>query len=147
MNSNINSSINKNLYKLFLIFIKYIPLILSIAFVSNFICNYFNIIAPVIAYIGGVSFIFIILLYLISFVFKFCYLYRVPLHYITVSNIIGIMRQCNIITFTVLGMYRLYFIVTGIALVVYVCLMYKNRNKPKIDPIKQLCETYCDCNC
>lgn len=144
-NANIDKSINKTLYKIFLIFIKYIPVILSINFICNLICNYFRLSLTLFSYLGGVSFIFIILLYLLSFVFKFCYLYRIPLHYITLGNVIGSLRQFNIITLPVLGMYRLYFIITGISLVVYVCLMYKNRNKPKVDPIKQLCENYCDC--
>ena len=143
----IKANINKYVYKIFLSIIKYIPTLLSVIFIINFICNYMNIIIPAISYFVGVSFVFILLLYLISFVFRFCYLYRVPLHYITASNIIGVLRQFNVITLPVLGMYRLYFIITGITLVVYVCLMYKNRNKPKVDPIKQLCETYCDCNC
>ena len=43
-------------------------------------------------------------------------------------------------------MFRLYFILFGIMLIIYIWLMYKNRNNPKVDPIKQLCETYCDCN-
>lgn len=138
---------NKNLYKIFLSIVKYIPLILSICFIINLILRYFKIVSPIIAYFGGASFLFIIVLYLISFVFKFCYLYRIPLHYITINNIFGIFYKCGIITFSIINMYRLYFILTGIVLIVYIWLMYKNRNNPKIDPIKQLCETYCDCNC
>ena len=44
-------------------------------------------------------------------------------------------------------MYRIYFIITGLVIVLFIFIMYKNRNNPKVDPIKQLCETYCDCNC
>lgn len=142
-----NQNINKYFYKLLLSIIKYIPVFLSIVFIINFICNYLNIILPIIPYFVGVSFLCIILLYLLSFVFRFCYLYRIPLHYITLSTVIGILKQLGIITLSAIGMFRLYFILTGIALIVYVWLMYKNRNNPKVDPIKQLCETYCDCNC
>jgi hypothetical protein len=138
---------NKNLYKIFLSIVKYIPLILSICFIINLILRYFRIASPIIAYFGGASFLFIVVLYLISFVFKFCYLYRIPLHYITINNIFGIIYKCGIITFSIINMYRLYFILTGIVLIVYIWLMYKNRNNPKVDPIKQLCDTYCDCNC
>ena len=142
-----NHNINKYFYKLLLSIIKYIPIFLSIVFVVNLICNYLNIVLTIIPYFVGVSFLFIILLYLLSFVFRFCYLYRIPLHYITLSTSIGMLKQLGIITLNALGMYRVYFIITGIALIIYVWLMYKNRNNPKIDPIKQLCETYCDCNC
>ena len=44
-------------------------------------------------------------------------------------------------------MLRIYFILFGIMSIAYIWYMYKNRNNPKVDPIKQLCETYCDCNC
>lgn len=138
---------NKNLYKLFLIIIKYIPVTLSVCFIVNLIFRYFKLVTPALAYFGGTSFLFIAVLYLISFVFKFCHLYRIPLHYITISNFIGILYQYKIITLSIMNMYIIYLIIAGIAIVVYVWLMYKNRNNPKIDPIKQLCETYCDCNC
>lgn len=142
-----NRTLNKYVYKILLSIIKYIPILLSICFIINFICSYFNVILVGIQCFIGVSFLFIILLYLLSYVFKFCYLYRLPLHYITLSSIIGVLKQFGVITLSALGMYRLYFIIAGIALIVYVWLMYKNRNNPKVDPIKQLCETYCDCNC
>lgn len=138
---------DKTLYKVFLSVIKYVPILLSILFIMNLIFMYFRLELPIIAYFGGTSFIFIIVLYLMSFVFKFCTLYRLPIHYITISNIIGILYTHGIITISTINMYILYLLFTGIILVIYVWLMYKNRNKPKIDPIKQLCETYCDCNC
>lgn len=143
----INRTLNKYVYKILLSIIKYIPISVSLCFIINFICNYFTITIIGIQCFMGVSFLFILLLYLLAYVFKFCYLYRLPLHYITASSIIGTLQQFNVITLSSLYMYRLYFIFTGICLVVYVWLMYKNRNNPKIDPIKQLCETYCDCNC
>jgi hypothetical protein len=40
-------------------------------------------------------------------------------------------------------MYRIYFTLTGIMVVAYIWFMYKNRNNPKIDHIKQLCDNYC----
>jgi hypothetical protein len=108
---------------------------------------YFRLKLPIIAYFGGTSFLFIIVLYLISYVFKFCTLYRLPIHYIVISNLIGILYSYGLITLSIMNMYILYLLLTGIAIIIYVWLMYKNRNNPKIDPIKQLCETYCDCNC
>lgn len=139
------SNISKNLYKIFLGFTKYIPLFLAILFITNTICTYHKIYNPIIYYFGGTSFIFIILLYLISWVFQFCHLYRIPLHYVTLSNIIGISDSYGLIPLDNLNMTRVYFIIAGIAAVAYVWVMYKNRNKPKVDHIKQLCDTYCNC--
>lgn len=139
--------INKYLYKILLSFIKYTPIVLAIVIVLNFILNFLGIEITILTYIFGVSATLIILLYLLSFVFRFCQLYRIPLHYITITNIISCLYKLGIFTITVINLYRLYFIIAGIVAIVYVIFMYKNRNNPKVDPIKQLCETYCDCNC
>ena len=138
-------NINKYLYKIFLTFTKYIPIILSLVFISGTVCSYFELSVPIISYFGGVSFLFIILLYLISLVFKFCHLYRIPLHYVTLGNCVGILDGYGLIPLDNVVISRIYFILTGIAVVIYIWFMYKNRNKPKIDHIKQLCDNYCDC--
>ena len=137
--------ISKNLYKIFLAFTKYLPLTLAILFVVNIVCAYFKVSIPIIYYFGGTSFIFIILLYLISWVFQFCHLYRIPLHYVTLSNTIGIVDSYGLIPLDNINIARIYFIITGIAAIAYIWFIYKNRNKPKIDHIKQLCDSYCDC--
>lgn len=142
-----NHNISKYIYKIFLGYAKYIPIIVSILYILNIICQYLKTTVPILIYLGGVSFIFITLLYLISFVFQFCYLYRLPLHYVTLGNIIGIIDKHLTLSLSNIALFRIYFIMFGIMLIAYIWLMYKNRNNPKVDPIKQLCETYCDCNC
>ena len=142
-----NTNINKTLYKIFLSIVKYIPIIIASLFITNNTLIYFNVLIPILTYIGGTSLIFLLVLYLMSWIFKFCYLYRLPLHYITIGNTIGILDRLFKFSISNIGMLRIYFILFGIMLIAYVWLMYKNRNNPKIDPIKQLCETYCDCNC
>lgn len=142
-----DANINKTLYKIFLSIVKYIPIILSLIFISHNVCVYFRITTILFTFLEGTSIIFIIVLYLVSWIFKFCYLYRLPLHYITIGNIIGVLDRLFKFSISNIGMLRIYFILFGIMLIVYIWLMYKNRNKPKVDPIKQLCETYCDCNC
>ena len=125
------SNINKNLYKIFLGCTKYTPITLSVVFVLNLISNRCGIMIPLLSYFGGVSFVFIMLLYLISLVFQFCYLYRIPLYYITAGNIIGIMDKYKLIPLDVLGMYRLYFILTGLAVICYIWLTYKSKHKTR----------------
>lgn len=140
-------SISKKLYKILLILVKFIPITLSVIFILYNTLAAMGIVAPILLYIGGSSFIFIILLYLLSWVFQFCYLYRIPLHYVVGSNIIGIIDRVFKIPISNIGMLRIYFVLFGIMLVVYIWLMYKNRHNPKVDPLDKLCETYCDCNC
>lgn len=139
----LNPSISKYLYKTFLIVTKYIPIILALVFVTTLIFNYLGKTVPILAYFGGVSFVFIGLLYLMSFVFQFCHLYRIPLHYVTIGNSIGIADTWLHFPISAMGMYRIYFTLTGIMVVAYIWFMYKNRNNPKIDHIKQLCDNYC----
>lgn len=142
-----STNIDKNLYKIFLALVKYIPIAIALIFTTHQILMYLKILNPILMYLGGTSFVFIVLLYTLSFVFKFCSLYRIPLHYVTIGNIIGVLDSFLKFPISNLSMFRLYFILFGIMLIIYIWLMYKNRNNPKVDPIKQLCETYCDCNC
>lgn len=139
-------NINKSLYKIFLICTKYTPITLAVLYIINLYCNYCGLVVPLLMYIGGVSFMFIGLLYIMSWVFQFCYLYRIPLHYITIGNVIGILNKSLSYPIDALMMFRIYFILSGVMIVCYIWFIYKNRNNPKIDHIKQLCETYADCN-
>lgn len=140
-------NINKKLYKILLILVKYIPITLAIIFIVQNVFVYMNLTNPILLYLGGSSCIFVVLLYLLSWVFQFCHLYRIPLHYVVISNTIGLLDHIFKFSVSNLCILRVYFVLFGIMLIVYVWLMYKNRNNPKVDPIKQLCETYCDCNC
>lgn len=121
-------------------------MLLALIFAINTALNYIEIISPILAYIGGTSFIFIVILYIISYVFKFCYLYRIPLYYITLTNIIGVIDKYMILSLSNIALYRLYFIITGITIIAYIAYAYYNRNDAKIDYIKNLCERY-NCLC
>lgn len=140
-----NTTINKYLYKIFLICTKYLPITLAVLFVINLICNHYKLSFSFLVYFGGVSFSFLGLLYLMSWVFQFCHLYRIPLYYITIGNIIGVFNKefPNVIP-SIIAV-RVYFIITGIMLLIYIWFMYKNRSNPQVDYIKQLCENYCGC--
>lgn len=136
-------NINKYLYKVFLTCVKYTPITLSICFILNLVCNYYRISCPILSYIGGVSFIFIALLYLMSWVFQFCYLYRIPLHYVTIGNLLGLGNKVLGHPISSINMYRVYFILTGITIVSYIWFASTNRHNPKINYIHQLCDLYC----
>ena len=140
-----NQSLNKYLYKVFLIVTKYTPITLSLLFVINLFCNYYKVSMPILSYLGGASFIFLALLYLMSWVFQFCHLYRIPLYYITIGNIIGLLNYWFDYPVRAVVMARIYCILTGVMIFIYIWLVYKNRNKPKVDRIKQLCDSFCDC--
>lgn len=140
-----DKTINKNLYKVFLIILKYTPIVLMLLFIIGFIFSILNISMFVITCIGGTSLITLGILYMLSYIFKFCYLFRLPLHYITITNTISIVNVIFELSLSTLFMFKLYLLFAGIVLVWYIYMVYKNRNKPKKDYIKDLCERYCEC--
>lgn len=136
-------TLSKQLYKVFLICLRFTPITLAINFIASLICNYYKIYCFFFLYFGGVSFIFLGLLYLMSWVFQFCHLYRIPLHYVTICNIIGLTDKWTHYAINVLTLYRMYGIITGIALLLYVWFVYKNRDKNTIQHVKHLVDRMC----
>jgi hypothetical protein len=142
-----NAHVNKYLYKIFLVGLKFTPITLFIIFIIGFILNIFGIPTFWVTWIGGTSLITLTLLYVLSYLFKFCYLFRIPLHYITVVNAIAIINKIFVLSSSAIFMLHIYFILAGITLVIFIYYIYKNRNNPQPDPIIELCKKYCDINC
>lgn len=140
-----NISVNKNLYKLFLFIIKIIPNILACIKIITLIFNYFNIQLFILTCFSGTSIIFLIILYLISFIFKFCGTHRLSLNYVSLITILTIIDYYIGIPLTTINLYRFYINITGIFITSWIIIWYKNRHNPKIDYIKQLCERYIVC--
>lgn len=142
-----NELINKRLYKIFLGLIKYTPITISISQIIGTILNYFGISSLLISCFGGASIIFIIILFLISYVFNFCYLFRLPLVYSTIIILLKFIDGIIRLPITIIAMFQIYAILTGIFVVLFIYYIYKNRNNPQPDPIIELCKKYCDINC
>ena len=143
----IENTINKNLYKLFLIIIKFIPNMLAGMKIIGLVLSYFKISSFILTCSFGTSIIFIIILYLISIIFKFCGTHRLSLHYVSLITVLSIIDYYIGISLSNIGLYYLYSIITGIFITLWIYIWYKNRNNPKIDYIKQLCDNYTDCGC
>ena len=110
------NNINKRLYKVTLGIIKVIPMLLAFCSLSNTLFDYFNIIVPILSYIGSVSLLTLTLLYLISYVFRFCIYHRLFLHYILVNNILCIIEYTVGIPVSDRGLLALILIIAGIFL-------------------------------
>jgi hypothetical protein len=143
----IENTINKNLYKIFLIIIKFIPNMLAGMKIIGLVLSYFKISSFILTCSFGTSIIFIIILYLISIIFKFCGTHRLSLHYVSLITVLSIIDYYIGIPLSNIGLYYLYSIITGIFITLWIYIWYKNRNNPKIDYIKQLCDNYTDCGC
>ena len=85
----VEAGVGKALYKMELLIIKVIPFIIMSFYVANSVLSYFNIDAPILSIISGLSILTWIFLYISSFVFKFCIYHRLPLYYILLSDILA----------------------------------------------------------
>lgn len=81
---------SKCLYKLFLILLKYMPVLLTLVYVSNTILCRLGIDAPILSNIGGLSLFPWIFLYIATYVFKFCTYHRLLLYYILLDDSLNI---------------------------------------------------------
>jgi hypothetical protein len=138
---------NKNLYKVFLSIVKYIPNVLALCKIVGLFLNFLKIKSFLLTCFGGTSLLFLVLLYLISYIFRFCGTYRLSLHYVTLIHIITMVDYYIGIPLSLEGIYTLYTIVSGVFITSWIIIWYKNKNNPKIDHIKQLCDSYSDCGC
>ena len=140
-----NITLSKDLYKIFIIFIKYVPNILALLKIIGLVLSYFNISSFFLTCFGGTSQILIVILYLISFIFRFCGLYRLSLNYITTITIITIIDYYIGIPIDNNAIYLIYESITGVFISLWIWIFYKNRKNPKVDHIKSLCERYICC--
>ena len=83
-------SVNKRLYKLLLLILKIIPFLLSINETVFTILHYYDIECYSLNFFGGFSVLFLLQLYIMSYVFNYCKWHRVPLHYVTIVNILAL---------------------------------------------------------
>lgn len=119
---------SKLLYKIELFLLKIIPMLMAICSACNSILSYFDIEVVIINYIGGVSLLPLIFLYLSSYVFKFCAYHRMFLHYLLITDIINIYDYHIGIPLDNLEYLCLHMIVTVISMFI-VLYLYMNRKK------------------
>ena len=112
--------IEKNLYKLELIFIKILPLGIALCYLLNTILSYFGIDAVILSYIGGMSILPTAFILISSFVFKFCIYHRLPIYYIIVSDIFNYIDFYIGIPITTRDLFILNMLIAGIFIVLIV---------------------------
>ena len=120
---------SKHLYKIELYLIKIIPILLAGICVLNTALSYYDIDWPVLSYIGGISILPLLFLYISSYVFRFCTYHRLFLHYITVNWILDIVDYYWGISISDKEMFLLYWIITGIFL--FLILWYHQKEIKK----------------
>lgn len=140
-----SSPVNKTLYKIFLVLVKFTPNVIAVIQILNLVLSYFNQASFILTCVGGTSFIFLGLLYIISYVFQFCGTHRLSLHYTTLITSLTIFDWYIGIPIALASKFLIYGILTGVFMLSWLIFWFVNRHNPKIDHIKQLCENYANC--
>ena len=71
-------------HKMLILVVKYIPLVMSLFYILNTALCWFNIDAPILSNIAGVSLFTWLFIYLSSVVFQFCIYHKMFLYYILI---------------------------------------------------------------
>ncbi len=118
---------DKLLYKITVIVLKILPMLLAFITLLNSILSYFNIDLVILNYIGGVSLIPMLFIYIASYTFKFCEYHRMFLHYIVITWIINIIDLYIGIPINDLEYLCLQIIVAGISLFLILYFYLKRK--------------------
>lgn len=120
---------DKTLYKLELYLLKIIPMLLALIAFLNTVLSYFDIDLVIWSYIGSVSLLPLIFLYMSSYVFRFCEYHRMFLHYVVITNVLNVYDYYIGIPISDRELIVLHMIITGISLFIILYLYVKSTKK------------------
>lgn len=128
--SNVEASLSsKTLYKLFLGFLKIIPMTMAGLFLLNTVLSYFGIDYSIISYLAGVGLIPWLFIMLASYTLRFCEYHRMFLWYIIVNNIVCWIDDNYGLPVSDRGYLVLHFIVAGLFLFLVLYFHQKCRRE------------------
>lgn len=107
---------SKTLYKLFLGFLKVIPMVMAGLFLLNTVLSYFGIDYSIISYLTGVGLIPWLFIMLASYTLRFCEYHRMFLWYIVVNNVVCWVDDNYGLPVSDRGYLVLHFIIAGLFL-------------------------------
>ena len=116
--------LNKKMVKNFVLATKVLPIIIAAIYFLNSTISFFYGNDIPLNYLGGVSLLPVLYLYLASYTFKLCEYYRMYLHYIVVINIINIYDYYIGIPIDDISMYLLCVLLTTITMFIVIYLKF-----------------------
>lgn len=119
---------SKRLYKVFLVVLKALPFAFALCAALNTVLSFLAIDLVILSYIGGVTFLSLLFMYLSSYVFNFCAYHRIFLDYAVINNIINVIDLYVGIPVTDLGMLCVQMIILFVVLVIALILYLKNKH-------------------
>lgn len=121
----VEGNLNRLLYKVVLFSVKVIPMVIMGIYLLNTILSYIGIDLAFLSYI--IQFLFVLLMYLTSYAFKFCSWHRMFIHYIFITLVLNIWDYHIGVPLSDRGILSLYIIITSICLISAVYLKVKHR--------------------
>lgn len=121
-------------YKLFLIMLKYIPMLIALVYTLNTFAAFMGIDIPAANNIAGISLLTWIFMYVATVVFKFCIYHKMFLYYILAVDIVNIIDYYVGIPISDFQLLMLHSIITGISLfiILFLYLKYRKSDETKI---------------
>lgn len=116
--------LSKKMIKNFVLATKVLPMIIAAIYFLNSTISFFYGNDIPLNYLGGVSLLPVLYLYLASYTFKLCEYYRMYLHYIIVINIINIYDYYIGIPIDDISMYLLCVLLTTITMFIIIYLKF-----------------------
>lgn len=93
------------------------PIVMCCIAILSTTLSYYDIDIPILSYIGGVSLLELLFMYVSSFAFKFCIYHRLPIHYLTIIWIVNIVDEFFRIPVTDKEFMLIHLIVAGIFII------------------------------
>ena len=129
MGVEVNSLRNKSLYKIELYLLKVLPMLLAAIYLVNTVLSYYDIIIPALSYIGGLSFIPLVFMYVSSYVFRFCSYHRMFLHYIVVNDSVNIVDYYYTLPTSDWELFVMQMSIAGVSLFIILYLYVKHHKQ------------------
>lgn len=129
MGVEVNSLRSKDLYKIELYLLKVMPMLLATIYLVNTVLSYYGIVVPALSYIGGLSFIPLVFMYISSYVFRFCSYHRMFLHYIVINDLINLIDYYYTLPISDWELLILHMSIAGISLFIILYLYVKGHSK------------------
>ena len=124
-----NSLRNRDLYKIELDLLKVMPMLLATIYLVNTVLSYYDIVVLALSYIGGLSFIPLVFMYISSYVFRFCSYHRMFLHYIVINDLINLIDYHYTLPISDWELLILHMSIAGISLFIILYLYVKGHSK------------------
>lgn len=120
---------SKHLYKIELYLLKIMPMLIAIIYLMNTVLSYYDIIVPALSYIGCLSFIPLIFMYISSYVFRFCSYHRMFLHYIVINDTFNLVDYYYTLPISDWELFIVHMSIAGISLFIILYLYVESHRQ------------------